>query len=44
MLPFDLSPPTGCSASPGWDGQKFVIRDKSTPVLESSENFAGLPK
>lgn len=41
MLPFDLPPPTGCSASPRWDGQKFVFDDTSTPVLEYSENFAG---
>ncbi len=40
-LPFDLPPPAGYSSSPKWDGQNFVIEDRSTPVLEYSENFSG---
>lgn len=41
MLPFNLPPPAGCSVSPKWDVQNFVLGDQSTPVLEYSENFAG---
>jgi len=41
ILPFNLPPPAGCSVSPQWDGQNFVLGDQSTPVLEYSENFAG---
>ncbi len=41
MLPFELPPTTGSSASPKWDGRNFVFGDKISPVLEYSENFAG---
>ena len=40
-FPFDLPSPKGSSVSPKWDGRNFVIGDKSSPVLEYSENFAG---
>jgi hypothetical protein len=41
ILPFHLPSPADSSVSPQWDGQKFVLGDQSTPVLEYSENFAG---
>ncbi len=41
MLPFDLPPPAGYSSSPKWDGSNFALDDRSLPVLEYSENFAG---
>jgi len=41
MLPFDLPAPEGYSIAPKWDGRNFVLGDKSTPVLEYSENFVG---
>lgn len=41
MLPFDLPVPEGYSVRPKWDGRNFLFGDKSSPVLEYSENFAG---
>ena len=41
ILPFDLPPPAGYSISPKWDGSNFALDDRSLPVLEYSENFAG---
>lgn len=40
-LPFDLPPPAGFSSSPKWDGRNFLIEERSSPVLEYSENFSG---
>lgn len=41
MLPFDFPPTTRNSPSPKWDDRNFIVGDKTTPVLEYSENLAG---
>lgn len=40
-LPFNLPVPSGCVASPRWNGTHFVRDGLQVPVLEYSENFAG---
>lgn len=40
-ITFRLPPPSGFLDEPRWDGEKFILENFSTPVLEYSENFEG---